>query len=94
MAKKRKKKEEEKVLVSVPMELQRGHYANLTKITHTENEFVFDFLLRISREDISFVSRIVISPKHARALSKTLNNNIEKFEKRFGVIEKIKRVSK
>lgn len=93
MAKKEKKQKEdttkEEVLrFAVPGELLMGHYTNFASIKHTANEFVIDFFLRLSNEDISLVSRVLTSPEHAQLLLEALRTNIQKYEDQFGPIKK------
>jgi hypothetical protein len=65
----------------------RGIYTNLAMITHSETEFLIDFLFLQPRSDKSKVlSRLVSSPIHAKRLLWALNDNIAKYEKRFGTI--------
>lgn len=66
----------------------RGVYSNLAVISHTDREFIFDFFLRF-RDQGQLVSRIVTSPAHAKEFVKALNDNIQKYEKRFGVVDKL-----
>ncbi|MDE2314753.1 MAG: DUF3467 domain-containing protein [Elusimicrobia bacterium] len=65
----------------------RGVYANLALITHSETEFVLDFLfLQPQNPKAKVLTRIVSSPVHAKRLLWALKDNIEKFESRFGAI--------
>jgi len=57
----------------------RGVYSNLAVISHTENEFVIDFLMRITG-NAQLVSRVILSPRHAKSLLSALAENIKKFE--------------
>lgn len=71
-------------------DVQKGVYSNLAIIHHTPNEFIIDFLMRIKAEEGQLVSRVILSPQHAKALSNALDENIKKFEDRFGSIKKDK----
>lgn len=65
----------------------RGTYTNLALITHSETEFLLDFLFIQPQSPKSKVlTRIVTSPIHAKRLLWALKDNIDKFESRFGPI--------
>ena len=63
-----------------------GKYANLAIINHTRREFIIDFISRFTGPGI-LSSRIITSPQHAKALLNALQDNIKKFEKKFGEIK-------
>ncbi len=63
-----------------------GRYANLAVIAHTRNEFVFDFAFVYPRQQPLVTSRVITSPQHAKALLKSLEDNIRRYEARFGEI--------
>jgi hypothetical protein len=66
----------------------RGAYANLALITHSETEFVLDFMfLQPQSEKSRVLSRILTSPVHVKRLSAALQDNIRKYEARFGEIK-------
>jgi len=65
----------------------RGVYTNLALITHSETEFLLDFLfLQPQSPKTKVLARIVSSPVHAKRLLWALKDNIEKYESRFGTI--------
>ena len=65
----------------------RGTYANMALITHSETEFLLDFIFLPPRSPKAKVlSRIISSPAHAKRLLWALKDNIEKYEARFGAI--------
>ncbi|MBI4679277.1 MAG: DUF3467 domain-containing protein [Elusimicrobia bacterium] len=65
----------------------RGTYTNLALITHSETEFLLDFLFMQPQSPKSKVlTRIVTSPIHAKRLLWALKDNIDKYEARFGAI--------
>ena len=66
-----------------------GAYANYTNISHSGEEFVMDFLFIHPTPPPGFgklVSRVLLSPGHAKRLLLALSENIEKYESRFGRI--------
>jgi len=65
-----------------------GIYSNLAIITHSPAEFVIDFTRVVPGVPKARVlSRIITTPQHAKMLLRALNDNIEKFESRFGEIK-------
>lgn len=83
--------EKEPSQAPMPIEIDdtvaRGVYTNLALITHSETEFVLDFIfLQPQSPKARVLSRLVSSPAHAKRLLWALKDNIEKFEARFGPI--------
>lgn len=65
-----------------------GIYSNFVLISHSPAEFVMDFTRMLPGVPKTKVyARIIMTPQHAKGLSKALNENIEKFEKEFGEIK-------
>lgn len=65
-----------------------GIYANLAMITHSPTEMIIDFARVMPRTPKARVlSRIIMTPMHAKLLNKALTDNIKKFEGQFGEIK-------
>ena len=65
-----------------------GIYSNFVVISHSPAEFVLDFTRLLPGVPKTKVfARVIMTPQHAKSLSKALNENIEKFEKQFGEIK-------
>ncbi len=65
-----------------------GIYANLAMIVHSPTEIVIDFARVMPRmPKTKVLSRIIMTPMHAKLLWKALEDNIKKFEKQFGEIK-------
>lgn len=68
-------------------EIARGNYSNLAIISHSHSEFVIDFaamLPGLPKPDV--ISRILMTPEHAKRLLSALADNVEKYESQFGEI--------
>jgi hypothetical protein len=66
----------------------QGAYSNLVLINHTENEFLIDFaFIQPQTPHARVRSRIIVSPRHAKRTLRALEDNIRRYEERFGVIE-------
>lgn len=65
----------------------QGTYANLAGVTHSETEFIFDFLfLQPNQPKAKLRSRIISSPVHTKRFMQALQENIKRYEDRFGLI--------
>ncbi len=69
-------------------EIAEGIYSNLAIITHSNAEFIVDFVRMMPGVPKAKVkSRIVLTPQHAKRLLKALGENILKFEAVHGNIQ-------
>ncbi|PIP23610.1 MAG: DUF3467 domain-containing protein [Candidatus Nealsonbacteria bacterium CG_4_10_14_0_2_um_filter_38_17] len=64
----------------------KGAYSNLMQILHTKEEFILDFFL-VSPPTGVLNSRIIMSPGHLKRMIKALQENLEKYEGKFGKIQ-------
>lgn len=78
--------EQQKIQITMLPEVQRGFYANLARILHTQEEFVLDFLNIVPPTGIAG-SRVFMSPGHAKRLAEALADNIRKYEEQYGKID-------
>lgn len=64
-----------------------GIYSNLAIISHTPSEFVIDFLQVLPGLPKARVrSRVILSPYHYKRLLLAMQDNLAKYESRFGEI--------
>ena len=76
-----KKNSKQKINIEIDEKVSEGIYSNLAIINHSVSEFVIDFISIMPGTPKNKVkSRIIITPQHAKKLSKALNGNIKKFE--------------
>ncbi len=69
-------------------EVSEGIYSNLAVITHSNSEFVVDFIkLMPGVPKAKVKSRIILTPQHAKRLYRALKDNINKFEAVHGTIK-------
>lgn len=74
--------------IELSEEVAEGTYSNLAVITHSNTEFVVDFIrLMPGAPKAKVKSRIILTPEHAKRLMLALNDNIQKFEKLHGKIK-------
>ncbi len=79
--------EKKELKIEIDEATAQGIYSNLAFITHSEQEFIMDFIFMPPQQPKAKVrSRIVVTPKHAKRFYLALMDNIKKFEGRFGTI--------
>ncbi|MFH1542365.1 MAG: DUF3467 domain-containing protein [bacterium] len=78
--------EEKKIPIEMEAAIAGGVYSNLTIISHSDNEFIFDFILAHPPKG-KVNARVILSPSHAKRLMTALQNNVALFEKKFGPIK-------
>jgi len=72
--------------VEIDADTAKGRFANAAVVTHTDDAFFLDFALAYPRQPVRVLSRVITSPQHAKALLRTLADNVARYEKRLGVI--------
>ena len=78
--------EEKQIKIKAKDDDLKGKYSNLMQIIHTKDEFLLDFFL-VSPPQGILTSRVIMSPSHLKRMIKALQENIEKYEQKFGKIE-------
>jgi hypothetical protein len=73
------------IKLNLPAHLQSGVYANNMFITHSREEFVMDFAF-ITPPVGSVVARVTTSPGHMKRIIAALQDNVKKYEAKFGTI--------
>lgn len=71
--------------INIPEGIMQGKYANNVAVTHTREEFILDFMMVAPPTGVVH-SRIILSPGHIKRVLHALQDNINKYEKKFGVI--------
>lgn len=64
----------------------KGSYSNSMQITHTQDEFVLDYFLVLPPQG-TLASRVILSPGHLKRMLAALQDNLEKYEGKFGKIQ-------
>ena len=74
--------------IEVKPEVAMGTYANLAVVTHSQSEFVLDFVSMLpGMPKAEVASRIILVPEHAKRLLFALQDNLQKYEAQLGNIE-------
>jgi len=76
---------EKQIRVEMRKELAGGVYTNSLRITHTPEEFVLDFIM-IAPPAGDVTARVITSPGHMKRIVAALQENIGKYEEKYGKI--------
>lgn len=80
--------EQVNINIELPEDVSEGIYSNLAIITHSNSEFILDFIRIMPGVPKAKVkSRIVLTPQHAKRLMKALKDNMSKFESVHGTVQ-------
>lgn len=66
-------------------EALKGNYSNLMQIAHGQEEFMLDFFMMSGKSGV-LASRVVVSPGHLKRMISALQENLDKYESRFGKV--------
>ncbi len=76
-----------RIQVNIPEDLE-PQYVNVAYITHTASEFLMDFVTMLPGVTQPKVNtRLILSPLAMKLLQRALNENIKRFEDKFGEIK-------
>ncbi len=83
-------KEQPKLDINLSEDIAQGVYSNLAIITHSNAEFIVDFVAMMPGVPKANVrSRIVMTPQNAKRFLNALADNIKKFEDKNGKIKEM-----
>ena len=81
-------KKQHQIKIELDDNVGQGEYVNLAIVTHSPAEFVMDYIRVLPGMTKSKVkSRIIMAPMHAKTLMMALQDNIKKYENKFGEIK-------
>ena len=63
----------------------KGRYSNLLRIAHTREEFVLDFINFVPPQG-AVTARILTSPAHLKRIVQALQENLQRYEARYGEV--------
>ncbi|HXK81219.1 MAG TPA: DUF3467 domain-containing protein [Bacteroidales bacterium] len=82
------KAKKNQVNIELKEDVAQGVYSNLAVITHSNAEFVVDFVrIMPGLPKAQVKSRVILTPEHAKRLMMALQDNIKKFEQANGEIK-------
>lgn len=86
-----KKPQGNQLNIELPEDIAEGTYSNLAIISHSQTEFVLDFIRLLPNVPKAKVkSRVIMTPHHAKRLIRALADNIKKYEAQHGPISEHK----
>lgn len=81
-------KKQNEISIELPEEIAEGVYANLSIISHSNTEFVLDFIRLVPNVPKAKVkSRVIMTPQQTKRLLQALRENIKRYEASNGVIK-------
>lgn len=82
------KDNQNQINIELSPEIAEGIYSNLAIITHSQSEFIVDFIKMMPGVPKANVkSRIILTPHHAKRLMRALQDNLSKYESIYGKIK-------
>ena len=76
------------ISIELTEEIAEGIYANLSIISHSDAEFILDFVRMVPNIPKAKVkSRIIMSPQQTKRLLQALNENVKRYEAANGPIK-------
>lgn len=84
----KKQPQNQQLQLNLKPEIAGGQYSNMVMITHSRSEFIFDFVRHLpGMPQPEVCSRIIMAPEHAKLFLGALQENVFKYERKFGKIE-------
>jgi len=88
LSKMNKPENQNQLNIELSEEIAEGIYSNLAVITHSNSEFLIDFVKMMPGIPKAKVkSRIILTPQHAKRLYRALKENLAKYESVHGNIK-------
>jgi len=81
-----KQPKEQSVQIKAKDEVLQGKYANVAQVTHTKEEIVLDFMT-IFPPTGTLNARVIMSPAHFKRMIRAMQENLVKYESKFGPIQ-------
>lgn len=83
-------KQEIQLQIQLDEDMAQGMYVNMAMVNHNETEFTIDFIFVQPQQPKAKVrARVITSPKHMKRLVLAMQDNVRRFEEKFGKIEAV-----
>ena len=76
----------QQIKINANPETMSGEYANVMSVNHHKEEFILDFF-RAYGNPWKLATCVIVSPGHLKRMISALNDNLKKYEERYGTIE-------
>jgi hypothetical protein len=81
-------KQDVQLQVQLDEDVAQGMYVNMAMVNHNETEFTMDFIFVQPQQPKAKVrARIITSPRHMKRLILAMQDNMRRFEEKFGKVE-------
>ncbi|MBI5525674.1 MAG: DUF3467 domain-containing protein [Deltaproteobacteria bacterium] len=81
-------KEGPQIQIALDEETAQGFYSNLAMVNHNQTEFTIDFIyVQPQGPKAKVRARVITSPSHFKRLIGAMNDNLAKYEAKFGIVE-------
>jgi hypothetical protein len=78
------------VTIDIDEQTAQGVYINMALISHTDTEFIIDFIYVQPQQPKGRVrARVISSPLHTKRLLQALQENIHRYEQTYGEIKTV-----
>lgn len=84
------KEKDVKIEIKVEESIATGMFSNFSNISHSPDEFVFDYMFVHPSPPPGYgklLSRMILTPSHAKRFLLALGQNLREYEERFGEID-------
>jgi hypothetical protein len=78
--------EQPQIQIKASDEILKGVYSNMATVSHTQEEFILDFL-NVFPPAGTLNSRVIVFPGHMKRIVAALADNLAKYEKQFGAVK-------
>lgn len=80
--------EQKNIEIQLSDDVAHGVFSNLAILNHTDAEFVMDFVyLQPTVPKGKVRARIIMTPGHVKRFVGALNDNLKKYEQKYGTIQ-------
>ena len=80
--------QKKQIQVELSPEQSEGIYANGVGINHTPSEFILDFVRFLpGAQKAKVFARVIMTPQNVHILKQALEQNIKRYEEKFGKIK-------
>ncbi len=77
--------DKKEIPIKIPDDVLRGAYANQMVVAHTREEFLLDFINLFPPGGV-VTARILVSPGHLKRMIRALEDNLGRYEAKFGAV--------
>jgi hypothetical protein len=75
-----------KLNIKIGDEELKGRYSNLLRVTHTQEEFILDFVNLVPPQGV-VTARVVTGPGHLKRIVRALQSSLDRYEQAHGTVK-------